>query len=260
MTTSRFDASAAGEWAAALFEAWRRGTPRPVRADAFAGLAIQDAYRVQREYVRLRVSHGDGIAGFKAAMTAPDAAGRLNPIGGVLFSSGTLRSGATFAASALVRGMLETEVGFVAGATVRAPLAGDADPLAVTAAIVPMFELADAGFAGPARMGVHDAVAASAVASHQLPGEPVGTAVDPDAVSVVLSRDGEFLHRGHAREAMGGQRNALRWLIDHTIAQGYVIEPGHLLMTGSLGSVQPLRAGRFQADFGPLGSIECNVT
>ena len=54
---------------------------------------------------------------------------------------------------------------------------------------------------------------------------------------------------------MGNQRKALRWLIDHCVHQGYAIEPGHLLMTGSLGKVHDLCKGSFEADFGTLGRI-----
>jgi 2-keto-4-pentenoate hydratase len=54
---------------------------------------------------------------------------------------------------------------------------------------------------------------------------------------------------------MAGQREALTWLINSTLAQGYALRPGHVLMTGSIGSMHPGKAGKYRADFGALGDI-----
>ena len=166
-------------WATALIDAWQYRAAKPVYAQRYPKMCLDDAYQVQHEYVAMRL-HNDQIAGFKAAMTAPDAAGKFNPIGGVLFASGTLHNDVDFDAGALTRAMLETEIGFVAGETVRESLDPGTDPLALMAGIVPMFEFADAGFDEPARMRMYDVVASNAVASHQLAGSAPGRELDPE--------------------------------------------------------------------------------
>ena len=58
-----------------------------------------------------------------------------------------------------------------------------------------------------------------------------------------------------AGSVMAGQRDALIWLINQILAQGYELRPGHVLMTGSIGSMHPGKAGRYRADFGALGGL-----
>jgi 2-keto-4-pentenoate hydratase len=63
---------------------------------------------------------------------------------------------------------------------------------------------------------------------------------------------------------MGDQWEALRWLVNTVLAEGYAIEPGQLLMTGALGGAHPASPGRYRAEFGgpaaaALGAVEIDV-
>jgi 2-keto-4-pentenoate hydratase len=84
------------------------------------------------------------------------------------------------------------------------------------------------------------------------------TDIDLDAVPVTLTRlasADEVLHTAAAGSVMAGQREALIWLINSTLAQGYALQPGHVLMTGSIGSMHAGKAGKYRADFGALGDL-----
>jgi len=76
---------------------------------------------------------------------------------------------------------------------------------------------------------------------------------------VQFRRDGETLHKARSGDLMGSQWEALKWLVNRVIELGYVVEPGHLLMTGSLGPAHPAVPGRYVADFAELGAIEFDV-
>ena len=58
---------------------------------------------------------------------------------------------------------------------------------------------------------------------------------------------------------MGGQIQAVCWLINKAIAHGYTLEPGQLLMTGALGGPQPGKAGHYVGDYGDFGRIEFDL-
>jgi 2-keto-4-pentenoate hydratase len=81
-------------------------------------------------------------------------------------------------------------------------------------------------------------------------------AFDVNGVHVSLKRDGELLHEARSAELMGDQLNALKWLVNRVIELGYVIDAGHLLMTGALGPAHPAAPGRYLAAYTGMGEIE----
>ena len=82
--------------------------------------------------------------------------------------------------------------------------------------------------------------------------------IDVDALPVSLTRidvEQQALHTAVAGSVMAGQRDALIWLINRILAQGYELRPGHVLMTGSIGSMHPGKPGLYRADFSALGEL-----
>jgi 2-keto-4-pentenoate hydratase len=237
-------------------------------------------YVVQRAYIGL-LMHSVAtdtaprqITGFKAALTnlaAQQALQMAGPAGGVLLSGHEYRSGCEFAASAFLRPMIEIEVGYRLAATVTSPVSVETVDAYIDA-VIPMIEIADAGYSTPNAEGRAicgaDLVAGNSAAGGYVIGEPMIRVDDPDQLKMRLARDGEML--GHARglDALGGQRALLVWLINHSIAQGHELLAGHYLMTGALGRVEVARPGSYvaeyfypQADSDQLfGRIEFEVT
>jgi 2-keto-4-pentenoate hydratase len=82
------------------------------------------------------------------------------------------------------------------------------------------------------------------------------TQIDVNSVGVTLYREGEVLTQGSGREVSGDQWQALLWLVNRTVASGWQIEPGQVLITGTMGKPIKLRTGLYVADFGKLGRIE----
>ncbi len=85
-------------------------------------------------------------------------------------------------------------------------------------------------------------------------------AIDVDAVQVALLSDGETLHSGSAADVMGGQAQALAWLINQALTVGYPVRAGQLFMTGSIGGMQPGRPGTYQAEFTGLQSLALTIS
>ena len=225
-------------------------------------IGIHDAYALQRKLVAKLESDGGwgGVYGYKAALTAvpaQQAMGINEPIIGVVFEHAAYQadSATTVATDRLV--LLETEVGFTLRKEITAPVAKD-DVFDAIACCSGMIELASPNL--QQRPTSADLIANNAASYGCISGASTAypTDIDIDALPVSLTcidAEQQALHTAMAGSVMAGQRDALIWLINQILAQGYELRPGHVLMTGSIGSMHPGKPGRYRADFGALGEL-----
>lgn len=237
-------------------------TAYEARTPAPQGLAsdLETAYALQHAFVDARTS-ADSIGGFKAGMT--NAAAQKNfglddAVVAVLFASGALKSGASLELSALPGLVVETEVGYVLGRDIGAPVESEKDLPGLLSAITPVIELPCPSFA--TRASGLDFVVNNIVARHHIPGAAASPSIDPNEIMVSLSRNGEVINRGKGTDAMGNQWFALRWLLNEVLARGYAPKAGHLFITGSLGPMLPAEVGSYVADYGELGRLEFTIS
>jgi 2-keto-4-pentenoate hydratase len=227
---------------------------------ASVALTIDEANAVQRAFNALRAD--EKVVGYKSAANATplqQMLGLPGPITGVLFGGGECGTGGTVSRADYRTLLVETELGFRAARRINAPVKSIPELRAATTTCTPMIELADPGF-GRVRMTGTDLIAANSASAGFIRGKAraVGD-IDLEDVRVQLRRDGETLHQARSGDLMGGQWEALKWLVNRVIELGYVVEPGHLLMTGSLGPAHPAAPGKYTADFSELGAIEFDV-
>jgi len=225
-------------------------------------IGIHDAYALQRKLVAKLESNGGwgGVYGYKAALTAvpaQQAMGINEPIIGVVFEHAAYQadSATTVATDRLV--LLETEVGFTLRKEITAPVAED-DVFDAIACCSGMIELASPNL--QQRPTSADLIANNAASYGCIAGASTAHPmdIDVDALPVSLTRidaEQQAFQTAMAGSVMAGQRDALIWLINQILAQGYELRPGHVLMTGSIGSMHPGKAGRYRADFDALGEL-----
>ena len=227
---------------------------------AAVALTIDEANAVQRAFNALRSD--DKVVGYKSAANAQALQQMLRltgPITGVLFACGDRSADAGIKRSDYRTLLVETELGFRAARRINTPVKSIPELRAATTTCTPMIELADPGF-DRTRMTGTDLIAGNSASAGFIRGRArsVGD-VALDQVRVQLRRDGETLHQASSGDLMDGQWEALKWLVNRVIELGYVVEPGHLLMTGSLGPAHPAAPGKYSADFSDLGVIEFEV-
>ncbi len=244
-----------GKWAATLHDAWLSGSPKPVMS--LPDVTEQQAYAVQGQFAKLR---NVGISGFKSGLSnkaAQASMGAEAPMGGILFMDSALPKNPVLLMSDFTTPIIETEIGFVIAEDIDHPLSVD-EFIAHLDYWMPMVEIGDVGFA--ARPGLTDLIAGNVAAARYLPSEYRHPVDSVNEVQVTLARDGEQLHLGTARDALGDQLLAAKWLVDHFLDRGMPVCKGHILMTGSLGQVQAAKPGKYTADYssavsGTLGSL-----
>nr|VFJ73980.1 MAG: 2-keto-4-pentenoate hydratase [Candidatus Kentron sp. FW] len=236
--------------------------PIPVLSLRHPAMDLDMAYRIQRAYVREK-SINETLIGFKAGLTSKKGQQKFGldaPIAGVLLASGKLTGKTTVHKAAFRRPMVETEIGFIMDATLTQPLSEISILKKSIRAIVPVIELPDLGFSDMEHLTGLDIIAANACARQFIVGhpQPVDT-IDPNKISILLSRDGHPINQGKGREALGDQWQAALWLVNTMITQGWTIQPGQILLTGALGKMLPGKPGNYMADYGHLGKIEFEI-
>lgn len=250
----------ASKKAEGLLAAHQAGRSIPRLSAERPALDLKEAYRIQKAYVEKRLA-GDRIAGFKAGITSTAAQARFGvpgPVSGVLFDSG--RSGPKAERKGARRMMIEAEIGFVVGKKLTRPVRDEAELRAAVRAVLPVVELPDLGFDDPGRLTGPDVAAANVGSFRFIPGkERFPEGVELRSVPVTLTRGKRGLGSGRGSDVMGDPWRAARWVVNRVVEQGYVIEPGHVIITGALGGMHPGRPGKYAADYGDLGRIEFEI-
>ncbi|MBU0969330.1 MAG: fumarylacetoacetate hydrolase family protein [Proteobacteria bacterium] len=241
-----------------LLQAEAQGEPIPVLSTFYPGMNLATAYGIQKAYVEQKGATTK-IVGFKAGLTS-DAGqkkfGLTAPVTGVLFASGRLTSPAVIDSTRFGLPMIETEIGFVMGKRLTRPLTNVAELKNCVTQLLPVIELPDLGFTRMKDLKGVDIIAANVSARNFIvgSGHPKVWA-DPDKVGVTLSLDGDIIHRGKGTDVLGNQWDTAFWLANQTLAQGWSLEPGQVMITGAMGPMVPGKPGRYVADYGVLGRV-----
>ncbi|MCZ6503535.1 MAG: fumarylacetoacetate hydrolase family protein [Gammaproteobacteria bacterium] len=249
------------EWVSLLFEAKVSGNPSPVCSSRVPDVDQAIAYAAQALFIEL-CTPSSPVSGFKGALTntaAQQSMGIDVPVSGVLLEEMHLPTGSVVELESFSHAVVETEVGFCIGKEMSSQISPE-ELLEHVEYCLPMIEIADIGFDDPGAMTIYDFIASGAAAAGYIAGERTDFRA-VNKVEVTLSRNGELLHEGQGTDALGDQFNAATWLVNQVVAQGYVVKPGHFLMTGSLGRIQmDTRPGSYVADYGEFGKIEFEIS
>jgi len=226
---------------------------------------LDGAYRVQQVVVDDMLAHGDSVAGYKAGLTGKLARWWFDidaPVFGVIPASGLRKSGDSIAMPAGRHMLLETEIGFVAGARIDRPVADVAALRPLIRGVVPVIEAPAGGFpeSQARQLTVTDIVANNVSAYILIVGaEHPHEGLDLAGLAVAMNLGGKQVSTGTGADVMGDPWASALWLVNVAVGQGRVIEPGQILSTGVIGKRVESAPGRYAADFGTLGRIEFDI-
>jgi len=235
-------------------------------------ISTPEAYALQRQLIhRLQENQGWGkVCGYKAALTAEvaqQAMGVHEPVIGVLFSHGAHQANTEGSLSISTDRpvLLETEFGFTLNQQIQAPVTPES-VRSMVSHCQGMIELAAPNLqqrpAGVDLISSNSASYGFITAANTY--DPKSLVLDEINVSLTrLEADAGMeqraepgtLHSFAAGTVMQGQWHALAWLVNRVLDQDYVLEAGHLLMTGSIGNMHPATPGKYVADFAELGQL-----
>lgn len=230
-------------------------------------LTIDSAYRVQTRSVRERL-HGASPAGFKAGLTSAPAQARFktnDAVAGVLFKEGALQSASTLSLHELRGLYIEVEIAMRIGTAIEKPLADVAALRAHIDGIGPAIELPNLDYTQPQTLDAIDVIATNVAAAKYIVGEFAPPAQrDPNSTNVRLVCNDEEMFTGKGTDSLGDQWRAALFLVNKMIEQGWQLEPGQILLTGSLGRMLPGTTGHCVASYHSgqtqWASLAINVT
>lgn len=227
----------------------------------FAEADVDTGFRLQLAVLDRWLADGERVGGWKIGLTsraARDSMGRdVRPPGYVL-ASRVLPSGTELPAGvANVR--LEPEIGIVLGRDITGEIDIDQARAAV-AAVAPAFEI------NALRLPATESAAARVGNALNNWGVVFGAPVAPDTIdlatlSVTLTGPDGPLATGHSGQDMIDDPYLSLTRLAATLARnGRGLTAGQHIITGSLTDAVPVgESGRYQADFGALGTVTLDV-
>lgn len=245
-----------------LWHAEQRGEPIEPLSSTFPELELWDAYRVQAIGRRLRMGAGEELRGWKVGLTSAamqEMMGVDQPDGGYLLESMVVNTGAQLRADRFIAPRVEAEIAFLLKSPLQGPGVTRDEVLEATQAFAPALELIDSRIA-QWRIGIVDTVADNASSGMAV----IGDWHDADEVHVeqldVCLAIGPEIVRGRGEAVLGHPANAIAWLADVLAHSGERLEPGDIVLPGSVARALPIAAGQSAyATFDTLGEVSVSV-
>jgi 2-oxo-hept-3-ene-1,7-dioate hydratase len=245
--------------AALLIEAEKTRTQMVQLSETWPDITIEDAYAIQSEVTAQKVAGGAKVIGHKIGLTskAMQRSTQIDePDYGHLLDNMMVADGAKVKHADYCVPRVECELTFVLGEPLKGPGVGLLDVLRATEYVVPSIEIIDARIQNPRK--IFDTVSDNgAAAGIVIGGRPVGPMdVDLRWVGAIMYRNSEIEETGIAAGVLGHPAMGIAWLANKVAPFGTVLEPGHIMLSGSF--IRPVWAepgDTLHADFGELGGV-----
>jgi 2-keto-4-pentenoate hydratase len=234
-------------------------------ADEDAALTLEDAYEIQLLQVREWLSAGARIKGHKVGLTSAAMQRQMGvdqPDYGHLLDSMFWLENEPIPASRFLQPRVEPEIAFVLARELRGPGVTVADAIGAVGFVLPALELIDSRIRDW-RIKLLDTIADNASSAGVVLGSvPVPlAATDLRLAGCNLHKNGEVAGTGAGGAVLGSPLTALVWLANTLGERGIVLQPGQVILPGSVTAAIPVGAGdTVTATFAGLGSVTARFT
>jgi 2-keto-4-pentenoate hydratase len=256
MTTSTTATRVAADRLIAAADAPRQC--EPVR-DLLGDSDIASAYSVQRLLTEHAIACGRRVVGHKIGLTSPAVQRQLGvdqPDSGVLFADMHVPAGDTVGRGRLLQPKVEAEIAFVLGKDLDGDLSDDELRSAIATARSAI-EIVDSRVRDWS-ITIVDTIADNGSSAMFVLGDAEVPAdeLDFENLTMHLSEDGARVSEGRGADCLGSPLNALRWLARTAAENGSPLRAGHIVLSGALGPMVPVKAGStYIADIECVGSV-----
>ncbi len=241
-------------------EAERRAMPaEPIRT-RYPEITEEDAYAIQTELLRRKLSDGAVVVGYKVGATNAGAQanfGLSQAVYSALLRHGQVLNGGSIEGRDLIHPRLECEVAFRMATDLIGPGVTPEAALASVAEAMAAFEIVDSrtvGWSGKMPEMIADSafVARYVVSEQRVP--VVG--LDLVGLRVTLLKNGEQLAQATGANVLGSPANSLAWLANRMADHGRALRTGDIVLAGSLTPLVNAAIGdSFEARFDHLGTV-----
>ncbi|AEF39474.1 2-keto-4-pentenoate hydratase [Hoyosella subflava] len=254
------EAGTISQAAQAILDAYDTGKPIEPVVDQFPGSTIRDAYRIQKEVVHQWLASGDTVKGHKvglASLAMQTQMGVNQPDYGHLLTSMFHLEHLPIDTPTYLQPRIEPEIAFILGRQLSGPGVTVADALRAIDYVIPALEIVDSRIRDW-RISIVDTIADNASSGGVVLGSKPTLIHQADLakISCVMSKNGKTTGTGVGGAVLGSPINALVWLANTVGPLGTTLEPGHVILPGSMTRAEPIGAGDVvTATMGELGDV-----
>ena len=228
-----------------LFRALRSRTVLDPLTPQHPDLTLEDAYRIQQVMLELRLAEGERVIGKKIGVTSPAVQNMLGvhqPDFGYLTDAMVFQETMPIS-TLLIQPRAEGELAFRLAKPLQGPGVTPADVLAATESVHPCFEVVDSRIRDW-KIRIQDTIADNASSGLFTLGPGVSPAgIDWVGCRMVVTKNGRFLSEGRGAHALGSPLICVAWLANTLGAFGVALEPGEIILSGSLVPLEPVVQG-----------------
>ncbi|HKX74437.1 MAG TPA: fumarylacetoacetate hydrolase family protein [Acidimicrobiia bacterium] len=250
----------AAEWAGALLEAGRSRRPIDPPSETDPNLTVDDAYRIQQEYVKLLMGSEGKVVGYKLGLTSrpmQEMMGVDQPDYGPVLSNMVFDDGAEVALSDYIQPRVEAEIALVLEAPLRGPGISALQAARAVGGAVAAIEMVDSRITDW-RIKLVDTISDLASSAATVLGSRLVPLAGWDVrlCGMVVMKNGITADSGAGAAALGNPLVALAWLANTLAPYDVTLEPGWFVMTGALHRAFPVAPGDVvRAEFDRLGPV-----
>ena len=233
-----------------LDTAWRTHTPIPPITESDGITSAETAYAIQAHWTNMRLARGEKIVGRKIGLTSKAIQQQLGvdePDYGTLWQSSTCPAAkgcVEIPASDFLQPRIEGEVAFLIGKPLRGPNVTLQDVLAATEACALGIEIVASRIADW-RIKLADTIADNAsYGGFTLgPWDKQLREADLAALAMTIHHNGVLAAEGVGAAALGHPALSTAWLANKLSTFGVSLEPGDIVISGSITKMLPVKAG-----------------
>lgn len=254
------ESTAVQDAAAQLLLAYEKGEPIAPIIQTHPDATVTDAYRIQQEQVRVWTGKGEEVKGHKvglASLAMQQQMGVDQPDYGHLLAGMFHLEHQPIRADAFLQPRIEPEIAFVLSRKLSGPGVTVADAIRAIDFVVPALEIVDSRIADW-KISIVDTIADNASSGGVVLGsKPTAlSSVDLRLVGCTLQIGGDIVATGAGAAVLGSPINALVWLANTIGPLGIDLEPGHVVLPGSMTRAFGVRPGdAVFANMGDLGGV-----
>lgn len=228
--------------------------------EQYSELNVTDAYQIQLEVTKKKVSEGRTIIGKKVGLTSvvmQKMLGVDEPDYGHLLDDMKVEDGGKVKVSDMLSPKIEAEIGFILKDDLQGPNVTFLDVLMATEYIVPTLEIIDSRIADW-KIRLVDTVADNGSSAKVVVGNKLSKidGIDLRSLGMVFYKNGEMVATGSGAAALGHPAHAIAWLANKLHEFDITLKAGELILPGALSAAMNVQAGDVvSAQFGSLGSV-----
>ena len=243
----KLDAATIAGLAAHLETCQLEARDTPKITDEHPHMDWEDAYAIQDEILRRKLSRGLRLAGLKAGLTSFAKMKQMGvdvPVFGFMTGDYAVPDGGECKVSELIHPKVEPEIAFVTKTALRGPGCHIAAVLAATDFVLPGIEVIDSRYRD-FKFDLKSVIADNTSAARFVVGgqpQPV-SALDLRTTGIVLEKNGEAIAFGAGAAVLGHPAAAIAALANHLGARGPEIPAGTLILSGGITEAVAVKAG-----------------